>query len=70
MNYSAPQVTSVNQVATEDQVVWYVVATIILVAIAVSIFSACVFFCLAQGKSFTGNWRYTNSGGLVKIGCK
>lgn len=70
MNYSTPQVTSVNQVATEDQVIWYVVAIIILVALAASIIGACVLFCIAKGKSFTGNWNYTNGGGSIKLGCR
>lgn len=69
MNYSTPQVASVNQVATEDQVVWYVVAVIALVALAVVIAGACALFCIARGKSFTGSWSYTNGGGSVKLGC-
>ncbi|MFA9379032.1 MAG: hypothetical protein ACERKZ_20150 [Lachnotalea sp.] len=67
-NYIVPSM-SANVPITEDLIVWYVVAIIILVALAVTIVAACILFCEAKGKSFSGTWSYTNGGGSVKIGC-
>ena len=52
-----------------DQVVWYVVAIVILVALAVIIVAACVLFCIAKGKTFTGSYSYVNNKHDVRIGC-
>lgn len=70
MDYSAPIITSQNVNLVEDQVVWYVVAIAILLLLAVTIVAACVLYCLAKGKDFTGSWSYVNGSGSVKLGCR
>lgn len=68
-NYVAPVMGEMNLVMAEDCIVWYVVAIIILVALAVTIVAACVLYCEIKGKHFTGSWSYTNSGGSIRLGC-
>lgn len=70
MEYNSPVILSNSMSVAEDNVVWYVVAIAILALLAVSIVGACVLFCIAKGKNFSGSWSYTNGGGSVKLGCK
>ena len=68
-NYIAPSM-SADLAVTEDFVVWYVIAIAILVALAATIVAACALFCIAKGKTFSGQRSYTDGGGSVKIGCQ
>jgi hypothetical protein len=69
-NYIAPIMSSNAVQMSEDFIIWYVVAIIILVALATTIVAACVLYCEVKGYDFSGGWSYTNGGGSVKIGCE
>jgi hypothetical protein len=67
MTYTTPTF-SPTMAGTEDQIVWYVVPVVVLVALAVIMASAVLLWCLAHGKSAVASWSI--SGGNASIGCK
>ncbi len=52
-----------------DEIVWYVVAIIVLAAIALSLIAAMLLFCEFKGMSFGGYYEVLENRRAVKIGC-